>query len=388
MKTIPWIIAGGGIAGLANALAVALHGVPVHLLERAEAFSEVGAGLQIGPNAVAALKAIGAWEFVEPLCVSPPEINIRDGLTGQLLQTITLGEQFARRFGQPYRVIHRADLLHGLLLACRGQPLIEMETGASVQSAGSLPDKVTTTLDDGRALNAPALIIADGIRSTLRGACFPTARVESPPYVIYRALCAMQHLPGEINPDAVNLWLSPAGHIVHYPVGKPWKLNLVAVTQGTLPDSGWSTPAATEEVTNYFAKACPALHQILRQPESWLKWPAANVTGLLRWNSGRMMLTGDAAHGTVPFLAQGAAMALEDAAALTAALGAHMEPADAFAMVSLTRLPRVRRLQAQSLKSGRIYHMGGLERTARNTAMRLLPEQAFLQQLAWIYNHP
>lgn len=380
-----WLVAGGGIAGLAGALALATRNVPSLVMEQAEDFAEVGAGLQLGPNAVEALQQIGAWDAVAPKCIIPPEIHIHDALGGGLMQRVVLGQKFTDRFGAPYRVIHRAELQRGLLEACRANPLITLQNGAGVTSAVLTGDSVQAVLSDNRHLKAPALLVADGIRSKLRKEMFPDSLVEAPPYVIYRSLPALHTLPASVNAECVNLWLYPGGHVVHYPVGHPLHLNLVAVTRGILARSSWSTPANGEEVANYFSRACPALKQILGLPDKWLKWPAANVVGMSQWNLGRMLLIGDAAHGTVPFLAQGAAMALEDVAVLARQLARTADPAAAFAATSSERLPRVARLQAESLRSGRIYHMKGLVRHARNAALRTMPESGFLHRLAWIY---
>jgi salicylate hydroxylase len=380
-----WLIAGGGIAGLAGALALATRNIPSIVMEQAEDFLEVGAGLQLGPNAVEALQQIGAWDAVAPKCVIPPEIHIHDALGGGLLQRVVLGQAFVDKFGAPYRVIHRAELQRGLLEACRANPLITLQNGASVSSAVLTGDTVQAVLSDNRHVKTPALVVADGIRSKLRKEMFPDSQVEAPPYVIYRALPALHGLPATVNADCVNLWLYPGGHVVHYPVGHPLHLNLVAVTRGVLARSSWSTPASGEEVSHYFSRACPALKQIVALPEKWLKWPAANVVGLPQWNLGRTLLIGDAAHGTVPFLAQGAAMALEDVAVMARQLAHHSDPAAAFAATSAERLPRVARLQRESLRSGRIYHMRGVVRHARNAALRTMPEASFLHRLAWIY---
>jgi salicylate hydroxylase len=341
-------IIGGGIAGLASGLALAKMGATASLFEQASTFGEVGAGLQIGPNAVRALEALGAWDAVSPSTYAPPAIIIRDGRTGKLLQEVELGRAFTARFGQPYRVAHRADLHEGLLAALNVQRLVDMNLGHTL-AAGDTKGEV---------------IAADGINSPTRLSLFPETIAVRLPMKINRALLSMPVLHG-VALDCVNLWLYPQGHVVHYPVSGGKKFNLVAVTPETAP-------------ADHFAGAAPELRSLLALVPHWLEWTAAYVPPLPAWGQGKVRLIGDAAHATLPFLAQGAAMALEDAVAL-AKTKANLTDYEAM------RRARVTRLHQETLRAGEIYHLAGLKAAARNMGLMAMPQSLFLRRLAWIY---
>lgn len=341
-------IIGGGIAGLASGLALAKMGATASLYEQATAFGEVGAGLQIGPNAVRALEALGAWDAVSPSTYAPPAIIIRDGNTGQVLQEVELGRAFTARFGQPYRVAHRADLHEGLLAALKVRRAVDMNLGQAATARNAKGE----------------VIAADGINSPSRLSLFPESMAVRLPMKINRALLSMPVLHG-VALDCVNLWLYPQGHVVHYPVSAGKKFNLVAVTPDTAP-------------ADHFASAAPELRSLLALVPHWLEWTAAYVPALPAWGQGNVRLIGDAAHATLPFLAQGAAMALEDAVALAKAK-ANLAEYEAMRRARATRLHR------ETLRAGEIYHFSGFKAAARNLALRAMPRSLFTQQLAWIY---
>ena len=350
MREAHYTIIGGGIAGLASGLALANMGATATLFEQAQKFEEVGAGLQLGPNAVRALQALEAWDAVSPSTYAPPAMHIRDGVSGRLLKEVELGRAFAARFGQPYRVAHRADLHEGLLAALKLRRSVDINLGKAV---------------DHKDLKGE-VIAADGINSSTRLSLFPASGAIRVPELIYRALLPMPALRG-IAAECVNLWLYPQGHVVHYPVSGGKKFNLVAVTQG-------------EQPSLHFAKAAAELRGLLALVPNWLEWSGAYVPALPSWGQGNLRLIGDAAHGTLPFLAQGAAMAVEDAVAL------EKTKADLRAYEAMRRA-RVARLHRETLRNGKIYHMQGMAALARNAALRAMPQALFLQRLAWIYDH-
>ena len=350
MRAANYTIIGGGIAGLASGLALANMGATATLFEQAQKFEEVGAGLQLGPNAVRALQALEAWDAVSPSIYAPPAMHIRDGVSGRLLKEVELGRTFVARFGQPYLVAHRADLHEGLLAALNVRRSVDINLGQPA-SYRNLKGEV---------------IAADGINSPTRLSLFPGSGAIRLPEIIYRALLPMPVLRG-IAAECVNLWLYPQGHVVHYPVSGGKKFNLVAVTQGDQPVS-------------HFAKAAAELRGLLALVPGWLEWPGAYVPALPNWGQGNVRLIGDAAHGTLPFLAQGAAMALEDAAALGKTKG------DLRAYEAMRRA-RVARLHRETLRNGKIYHLAGAQAALRNMALRAMPQSVFLQRLAWIYDY-
>jgi len=385
MNDHPVLIAGGGIGGLAAALGLARHGRTVRLFEQAQAFEEVGAGLQMSPNGVRALRALGAWEAVEPSCVIPSEIHMRDGLSGALLQRIRLGKTFEERFGAPYRVCHRADLLAGLVTAARRNFAIELNTGRRIAGVDDAADAVRLAFADGTSAQGSAVVAADGIRSGLRAAVAGEASPAARGVILYRGLIPLQRVPPEIEADCVTLWLCPGAHVVHYPVSNWRNFNIVAAVDGTLPDEGWKTPAHAGEVTRRFAGVTEELASLLAVPATWLRWPGMDLPGLPRWSKGRVALLGDAAHATLPFLAQGAVMALEDAVVMSREAAGGPGWAEAFQSYERQRAPRTARVQEQSRAMARIYHASGPLAAARNLTLRLTGPSFALGRLAWIY---
>lgn len=352
MKPETFHIIGGGIAGLASAIAVANTGHMAVVLEKAVKFEDVGAGLQLGPNAVRALQQLGAWDAVSAITTSPVEIHIRNGVNGKSLKRIALGKSFENRFGMPYRVAHRSDLVQALLQVARSKSNITIQTNSEV-------------IDFTKHKN---VIAADGVWSKTRQALFPNSAAKVTSEIFYRALV------DNLSSSSVTLWLYPGGHVVQYPIGNPAKLNLVAITQGQIPQI-------------HFANACDELKEILAQVSQFTTWPAAFVLPLKRWNQGTVTLIGDAAHGTLPYLAQGAAMALEDAAALGGLLLTSTGISQTFDRLSNLKLPRSRKLHQQTLMSGQIYHLAEPMSIIRNAALKFTPNSFVLNSLAWLYKN-
>lgn len=380
------VVAGGGISGLAAALGLARIGTEALVLEQSAAFSEVGAGLQVGPNAVRALRWLGALDAIEPYLFAPPAIRIFDGPTGRELMAIRLGARFARRFGEPYQVIHRADLLMGLLTAAGAQPSVGVETSAQIAEIGQERGNLVVATDDGRTLNTSGIIGADGIRSTVRRFLPREGGPVYRGYTIYRALIPVEGMPEELLDDCVCLWLCPGGHVVHYPVRGGQAMNIVAVKGDSWNSQRWSDPALRDELNPLFAYSCDALRALTMHPIVWTKWAGADLEPSPVWSRGRVALIGDAAHATLPFLAQGAAMSLEDAVVLARTLRRN-GISDGFELYVRLRYERTRRLTLASRKAGWHYHFDGLARKLRNGMLRAMSPNRFLCRLAWIYSY-
>ena len=373
MADSPFLIVGGGIAGLAAGLGLARIGRTSHILEKAPHFEEIGAGLQLGPNAVRALQHLGAWDAVAPQCVSPAEIQVRDGLSGNILQRLPLGAGFERQFGAPYRVAHRADLHQALLESVRSKPNIKLQTNAEVTHASIA--ETTLSLKSGAELRGEAIIAADGVHSEIRK-LLPGHSGKNPAgHMLHRGLAPIASVPASISIDVVTLWLFPGGHVVHYAVSNWRHFNIVAAAED--PDvSLWTT----------FQGACQPLADILELKISWTKWPALDVAPAPIWSKNRTVLIGDAAHASLPYLAQGAAMALEDACVLSGKLHNAGDIPSAFADYSELRFARAAAIQKKSRRLGGIYHASGLLRQARNAALKATPMRSFTKQMAWIYD--
>jgi len=379
-------IAGGGIAGLAGAIGLARAGRDVVVFEQAETFAELGAGVQIGPNGMRALQCLGAWEALAPLTVAPRRILVSDGLSGRMLNEIVLGRKFSDRYGASYRVAHRGDLLAALLATARALPGIEFKTGISVRGFDWSHDRAIVHLDPGDAFEADALIGADGLHSAVRARLLGDTAPDYAGHVLYRALVPIETVPISVQIDCVALWLCPRGHVVHYPVSGGRMMNIVAACEAPAADLGWGHPAAAADVLAGLPRAVPALAAVLEAARDWRQWPAADRPPAGRWGEGPVTLIGDAAHPILPYLAQGAAMALEDAVVLARCLGAGPAPADGFRAYERRRRPRVARLARLSRRQGRIYHLRDPLRLARNAVLSAMPSNLFLKHLDWLYS--
>ena len=373
MADSPFLIVGGGIAGLAAGLGLSRIGKPSHIFEKAPSFDEIGAGLQLGPNAVRALQWLGAWDAVAPQCVAPAEIHVRDGISGNILQRIPLGAEFENRFGAPYRVAHRADLQNALLESVRSKSSIKLQNNAEVINV-SLAE-TTLTLKSGKTFAGQAIIAADGVHSTIRNLVVGQPGKKQSGHTLYRGLVSIGSIPATANADVVTLWLYPGGHVVHYAVSSGKHFNIVAAVE----DSEISLSAA-------FQRACKPLAEILAANIKWSKWPALDFAPARLWQKNRTVLIGDAAHASLPYLAQGAAMALEDACVMSDAIENDGGLESAFQKFFNQRHLRTAAIQKRSRRLGRIYHAGGVLRHARNTVLNATPSQGFLKRLSWIYD--
>jgi salicylate hydroxylase len=380
-----FLIAGGGIAGLAAALGLSRAGRPVRLFEQAASFEEVGAGLQMSPNGVKALQTLGAWDAVAPACVIPTEIHVRDGKSGTILQRIRLGKPFEERFGAPYRVCHRADLLSGLLQTAQGIAPIELNTAHRVLAARVEGQNAELQFDGGTSARGAAIIAADGIRSTLRSLVCGEVAPRDRGHTIFRGLVPLGAVPPSIEADCVTLWLYPGGHVVHYPVSNWRSFNIVAACDGSAAPAGWKKPADRADVVARFPDADDDLAAMLAAIPSWIAWQGADLPELPSWTRDNLALIGDAAHATLPYLAQGAVMALEDVVVLSDSLGGKLPIAAAFETYAASRRGRTAAIQSESRKLGRIYHARGIKALARNTALRLMGAEAAINRNRWIY---
>ncbi len=385
MDMRPFLIAGGGIAGLAAGLGLARTGRASSIFEQAPAFETVGAGLQMSPNAVRALQWLGAWDAVEPHCVVPAEIHVRDGLSGALLQRVRLGKPFEKRHGAPYRVAHRADLLGGLLAAARAGAGIELITSMQAVRADNLADGAVLEFADGGRREGAAVIAADGIRSKLRQDIASNGDPVFRGHAIFRGLIDFDAVPPSVVADTVTLWLYPGGHVVHYAVSNWTRFNIVAAIDSAWTAAGWSEPGKSDAVRQAFAEAAGPLADLLAVPKSWLKWAGADRAPAAQWTNRRIALAGDAAHASLPYLAQGGAMALEDACVLAKSVAEIPGIAAALSRYADLRRERTARVQNESLKLGRLYHAKGPARLLRNLALRTMTGERFQRRNDWIY---
>ncbi len=374
-------IVGGGIAGLSAAIALARKGFACRVLEQSAAFDERGAGLQLGPNGVRSLKALGVWTEFERHTFAPPSLRIMDGLTGCEIRRLGF-EAFHARFGEPYRVAHRRDLLQALLSRVRNLHGVELLPHHGVETCHWAGDSLVLTLGDGKQILTDAVIGADGVRSSIR----KLLDAHDPPLqdsqMVFRALVSRITAP-HLSNDVV-LWLYPRGHVVHYPVSAGREVNIVAVTENGIGSSA-SHEASATEVAAFFPSMAPELRYVLGLSPVWGRWAALDRQPAKLWGKGRATLIGDAAHPMLPTLAQGAVAALEDAIVLADCLDPGVDPAVAFRKYESLRQPHAARLQRAARAQARLYHWNGWQRQIRNHVLMHMPQGLFFSHIAWIY---
>ncbi len=390
------IVAGGGIGGLACALALARVGVRSVLLEQAEAFGEVGAGLQLGPNAVRVLAEWGLMDALQACAAFPEALRVRDAYRANQLGHLRLGAMALARHGQHYATLHRADL-HGLLLAAvQRRPEVQLRLGARLRSLESTASGVQVALDSGETLAGDALLGCDGLWSRVRAGLLGEQPVRATGHLAYRGMVRAVDLPATLRANLITAWLGPRVHVVHYPVKQGDWINLVAVVHGTLAPGddpqGWTHEAHAADLRRSLGPACGELMAMVAAVPEWSLWPLNDrvpMRGAHEHAQGRVALLGDAAHPMRPYLAQGAAMAIEDAWTLGRLLQARKKGTDwsaLFADFALARWQRNARVQQHAQRNGVVFHASGLLRWGRDAAMSMLGER--LLDNTWLYDGP
>ena len=386
------IIAGGGIGGLAAALALARKGYKSVVLEQAPQFGEIGAGIQIAPNACHALDALGVGQLVKKEAVFIERLLMFDGVSGERVIDIPLDQRFAKRFGNPYAVTHRADIHGSLLDGCKALPaLIDLRTSSRVTGFEIQESAVRVNLASGEALRGAALVGADGGKSVIRETIVGDPMPPVSGHMCYRAVLNIGDVPKELRLPAATLWAAHNTHIVHYPL-RGWKLfNLVATVIGKHTSGGHNEAATLEEVLPLFAHYCEKPLKLMRTPKEYRRWMLQYREPVDNWTRGPVALLGDAAHFMLQYMAQGAAMAMEDAVCL----GRCADAADgdfprAFRDYQERRMVRATRVQisANSL-IGQIFHVpDGLQRQVRNDIFRGRPAERYYDALEWVFSAP
>ncbi|MDR4305529.1 FAD-dependent monooxygenase [Chelatococcus sambhunathii] len=370
------LIAGGGVAGLTLALALGRRGLVSTLFERAARLDEVGAGVQLSPNAGRALAALGLDEALDAVATRPQAVVIRDAVTGRLLKRLTLGAQAERRWGAPYRVVHRADLQAILFKALRAVGSCEIRLASELRGVRATENGVEIDVADASGEAAFAgdwLAGCDGLRSVARGAIGLPTDVGASQLKAWRATVTADTAPAAFDPKSVGVWLGPGAHLVVYPVRRGREANIVLI--------GGGKAEAPLALTGRWA---PAAQAFARLEAAWTPWPLHDRAPDSRMQRDRIALVGDAAHAALPSLAQGAGFAIEDATVL-ARLVAERGPTAALPAYEAARLRRCARMQAGARRQIRIDHLSGPAAVARNAALALAPEAALIRGLDWIY---
>jgi 2-polyprenyl-6-methoxyphenol hydroxylase-like FAD-dependent oxidoreductase len=379
------LVAGGGIGGIAAALALARRGFRVKVLEQAAQLGEIGAGIQLGPNGFAAFDALGIGEIARARAVYTDEMVMHDALDETLVGRIPTGEAFRRRFGNPYAVIHRADVHGSLLEGAQATGRIEVATATQVQRVEQDDTGVTVLDTRGNRHRGIALIAADGVKSAVRQQYVgDNARVSG--HVVYRAVVDKRDFPQDLQWNAASIWVGPNCHLVHYPLRGGEQYNVV-VTFHSREAEEWSVREGDrEEVQSYFEDICPRARQLIDLPKDWKRWATADREPIAQWNHGHVTLLGDAAHPTLQYLAQGACMAMEDAVTLGEALRANDNDfALAFERYQRSRVARTARIVLSAREMGRIFHAKGVERLVRNELWTGRSPERFYDAMEWLY---
>jgi 3-hydroxybenzoate 6-monooxygenase len=388
----PVLIAGGGIGGLAAALALARKGFRSTVLEQAPQFGEIGAGIQIAPNAWHALDALGVGGLVKREAVFIERLLMMDGVSGEKIIDVPLDRRFARRFGNPYAVTHRADIHGSLLDGCKAVPeLIELRTDTKVAGFESRGNEVQVKTAKGEIVKGAALIGADGGRSVIRERIVGDTLPLITGHMCYRAVLDINDVPKDLRFAAATLWAAHNTHIVHYPL-RGWKLfNLVATVIGKHTSGGHNELAMPDEVLPFFSHYCDEPLKLMRTPKEYRRWMLLHRQPVDNWTQGRVTLLGDAAHFMLQYMAQGAAMAMEDAVCL----GACVDEADgdfekSFSRYQEKRIVRATRVQISANELvGMIFHVpDGLKREVRNDIYRGRTAQQNYDALEWVFSAP
>jgi salicylate hydroxylase len=383
------VIAGAGIGGLTAALALAQKGFRVALFDKAEKLEATGAGIQLSPNATRMLIGLGLHDALEPAVVVPEAVTVRTA-RGRAIARLPLGIGAQARYGAPYWIIHRGDLQAVLLAAVMAHHDITLTLGATVDGCAAHQNGVTVRAQCGRRLtetNADALIGADGLWSTVRRLTGATDPPRFARRAAWRALVPAEGVAPEFRTPAINLWLGPGAHLVAYPVKAGAMINIVAIAREPQPSAGWSTAAPSDEVRLWFSRGwAPPARDLVAVPTQWLKWPLYDRPPRPLRGRGAVTLLGDAAHPMLPFLAQGAAMAIEDAAVLASALTAAPDDlAAAMRRYERIRGPRTARAQRGARRNDTIYHLAWPASAVRDLAMGRMGSDNLLARYDWIY---
>ncbi|MEY5099353.1 MAG: hypothetical protein RJA36_2072 [Pseudomonadota bacterium] len=384
---LPVLVSGGGIGGLAAALALVRQGFQVQVFEQASEIGEIGAGIQLGPNAFHAFDALGVGDKTRARAVYTDYMVMHDAIDEYQIGKIETGEAFRQRFGNPYAVIHRVDVHKSLLEGAVETGKVEFFTNTRIEKVEQdEATKVVTAIDqNGKRWTGQALIGADGGKSVVRA-----QYVNDPPrvtgHVVYRAVVEKEDFPDDLKWNAASLWAGPNCHLVHYPLRGGEQYNVVVTFHSRQQEQWGVTDGSKEEVESYFQGICPKARQLIELPKSWKRWATADREPIPNWVFGRATILGDAAHPTTQYMAQGACMALEDAVTLGEALRVTNKDWDAaLQLYQKNRIARTGRIVLSGREMGRLYHAKGVERLIRNSLWKGRTQERFYDAIEWLY---
>jgi salicylate hydroxylase len=381
------VIAGGGIGGLAAALGLAQHGFRVVVLEKSPSFGEIGAGIQLGPNAFHSFDWLGVGDAARRMAVFIDRLRLMDAIAGDEICHIPLDEPFRARFGNPYAVVHRGDLYRVFLDACRARANVTLRERCEVEGYAQDDAGVEVRLASGERVAADALIGADGLWSKVRRQVVGDGPPRVSGHTTYRSVIPIDRMPEDLRWNAATLWAGPRCHVVHYPLSG-WKFfNLVVTYHNEAPEPVAGKPVSEEEVMAGFRHTHPRVQDIIRHGSDWKLWVLCDRDPVENWVDGRVALLGDAAHPMLQYFAQGACMAMEDAVCISHMASRHAgDLSRAFEAYRRQRMLRATRVQLQSRAIGEhVYHPAGAHAALRNAIMRAKTPEQWYDTLAWLY---
>lgn len=384
------LIAGGGIGGLATAAGLARQGIESVVLEKSDRFGEIGAGIQLGPNAFHAFDRLGVGDAARSMAVYIENLRLMDAISGEEITRIPLGEAFRTRMGNPYAVVHRGELHRVFLDACISSDLVELHTGSPVISYEQDETGVTVNLPESKRVRGAALIGADGLWSNVRRQMCDDGPPRVSGHTTYRSVIPMEHMPDDLRWNAATLWAGPKCHIVHYPLSGWKSFNLVVTYHNDAPEPVAGKPVERDEVRRGFEHVAPMARQVIDCASDWKLWVLCDRDPIMNWTDGRVALLGDAAHPMLQYFAQGACMAMEDAVCLSRAIAESggRDTARALLLYQNVRNLRTARVQLQSREIGEhIYHPAGAHAALRNALMTARSEDEWYDEIEWLYGY-
>ncbi|WBP89152.1 FAD-dependent monooxygenase [Kitasatospora cathayae] len=384
------VVAGGGIGGLATALALAQAGHTVEVLERKGEFTELGAGIQLAPNAFRALARLGLAEPVSAAAVHVDALRLLEGRSGAPLAVLSLDHAYRARFGLPYAVVHRSDLYRPLLDACQAHRRITLHAGVEVTGYQGGPDQVRALTARGPDRTADALIGADGLHSAVRAQLVGDGPPRVSGHTIHRAVVPMAAVPAELRSNTVTLWVGPGWHFVHYPIAGGSRLNLAITQDDGAREAVAGLPTEREQVLARFPGLHPAGRRLLELGRDWRTWVLCDRDATTTWTDGRTAVLGDAAHPMLQYAAQGACMALEDAVVLGDLLRdcPSARLAEQLREFASLRQERTARVQDVSRWMGReVYHPSDGAAQARDALLADMSADDLMDAVDWLHAH-
>ncbi|WP_425098716.1 3-hydroxybenzoate 6-monooxygenase [Tropicibacter sp. S64] len=386
MSDLPVIIAGGGIGGLAAACGLARKGLRSIVVEQAPQLGEIGAGIQIGPNAFHCFDYLGVGDEARAVAVYIDALRLMDAQTAEDITHIPLDQPFRDFYGNPYAVVHRADL-HGVLLKyAEASPLIDIRTNHVVTGYEQDGTSATLLLKDREPIKGRFLIGAEGLRSPIRAQLVGDGEPRISGHTTYRSVIPTEQMPEDLRWNAATLWAGPKCHIVHYPLKGGKVYNLVVTYHRDVQEAIAGRPVSKEEVAQGFEHIHPKARQIIEHGDNWKLWVLCDRDPISNWVDGRVALLGDAAHPMLQYFAQGACMAMEDAVALAHCADSSDDDETLLQRYQDMRRVRTARVQMNSRLIGEyIYHPDDAKAAVRNSVMKGMSPQDWYTQLNWLY---